>query len=156
MSAAGPVADSPGSCDLADMKRWLAIMAIAAFSAGCAGRPAGIGTPNLASGAGSAAPTDEEVRNAYGAFRYRLACPDIENCDNILWRQQPWVADVSQAECVPARRPGELRCAFLSHQRAGFTENVTFCAGLLRRERGEWHMLSVIGPCYGLPVGAPR
>ena len=136
------------------MKAWIAIAAAAVASAGCAGRPAGIAQSSGVPEAASLAPTDEEARNAYRNFRYRLACPDEKTCDLKLWQQQPWIGEVSQVECVSATGRSTLRCQFLVHESIPFGAHLHLCSGMFRRKRNDWRLLSVIGPCYGLPVGS--
>jgi hypothetical protein len=122
------------------MREWIALVGIAAFASGCAGSRT------------SARTSDEQAREAYSGFRYHLACPDRDNCDNLLWRRQPWISVVSEVECVSVRRPGEVRCTFVVHEAVYLGEILHPCAGLFRREGEEWRMLSIIGQCFGLPL----
>ena len=105
-------------------------------------------SPSNAGGAGSTRPTDEEIGSAYRAFLYRLVCPDEEHCDNVLWRQQPQVARVSQAECGQVRRRAMVRCEFLAVEQVYLGEVLHICAGWFRRNGDDWTMVSVLGHCW--------
>ncbi|HYG30202.1 MAG TPA: hypothetical protein VD887_08305 [Allosphingosinicella sp.] len=133
------------------MKPRIAVVAIALFSGGCAARDPSVETSGIL-GPASISPTDDEARNAYNEFRYRLACPDVADCDDVLWRQQPRISQVSQVECVPATRRSRIRCTFVVHERVPFGAHLHQCAGMFRRLDRQWSLLSVIGPCFGLPV----
>jgi hypothetical protein len=132
------------------MKPWIAIAAVATLSAGCAGGRA----PAMAGEGGSGETTDKAIYEAYTHYLYRLACPDVDNCDNVLWRQQPRVAQVSQSECAPARPSGRIRCEFLASEQVYLGEHLHMCAGWFRRNGDALTMLSVIGECW--PPAARR
>ena len=106
-------------------------------------------------------PSDEEVRLSYNEFRYRLLCPDAENCNTALWRKEPWVGHTSVGKCAPVQRSGAVRCKFIVFETmplesdgpagdlpTGFAEKMHFCAGLFRSNQGEWRMLTLYGKCY--------
>lgn len=137
------------------MKARIATVVLAAFLTGCVAQNGGSGAPSIVGGAGSSAPSDEETRQAYEDYRYRLICGDREDCSQ-LWRRRPHVNEVSQTECDAPRGSGERRCTFGVHEWINAnTVVVHLCAGLFRREEDEWTMLSALRECQPPLPGRP-
>ena len=138
----------------------LAVVPVALL-VGSVGHYADAASPSRARETKSSTPSDEEVRQSYSEFRQHLLCPDTENCDNLLWQNEPRVSRTSVQACTSVRKSGALRCKFIVFQMVPFesdqpvgdiptgtAEKMHFCAGLFRRNQGEWTMLTLYGKCY--------